>query len=205
MNIDLLQALIRENMAFGALGCDTYEGDISEALWGAVVRVAGEDVSIDHGAYFAFQIPAEVATYNHHDLLKPFMRSVAYKLAADADAYIRQAIHAGTEASTSLDSVKTAIAAASVPADDLRAVVPVSETENPRLDGFHILPCFDQDDEIIVLAPGSIAFASEIVRMETYDASPGNVGMKGLYMCGAKVLRPDLIWRVPLSVERRLP
>ena len=103
--------------------------------------------------------------------------------------------------------VETSEAAAEAPADDFRALVPILEADedDPRLEPFHVLPSFDQDEEIIILAPGNIAFAGDIVRMEAYQANRKEVGIKGLYMCGATVQRPDLIWRVPLTVERRIP
>lgn len=202
-----LQTLIRENMTFDTLSAAGHEGKLSEAAWGAVVRVAGEPVSIQHGAYFSFRIPAELAASTEPDHLDGYLRLTAYHLAADADACIRKEIRARSTASTTLDSVPAAIAATDAPADDFRAIVPILEADedDPRLQPFHVLPSFDRDEEIIILAPGNIAFAGEIVRMEAYQANSKEVGIKGLYMCGAKVQRPDLIWRVPLTVERRIP
>lgn len=202
-----LQTLIRENMTFDTLSGAGHEWELSKTSWGAVVRVAGEPVSIQHGAYFSFRIPADVAASTDPDRLDGYLRLTAYHLAADADAYIRKEIRARSTAATTLDSVTAAIAAADAPANDFRAIVPILEADedDPRLEPFHVLPSFDWNEEIIILAPGNIAFAGEIVRMEAYQANSKEVGIKGLYMCGAKVLRPDLIWRVPLTVDRRIP
>lgn len=202
-----LQALIRENMTFDTLSAAGHEGTFSETSWGVVVRVDGTPVSIQHGVYFNTKIPAEVAVFTDPDRLDPWLRLTAYKIAADADAHIRREIRDCTAASTTLGDVTAAIAAADAPADDFRAIVPILEAneDDPRLKPFHVLPSFDQDEEIIILAPGNIAFAGEIVRMEAYQANSKEVGIKGLYMCGATVQRPDLIWRVPLTVERRIP
>lgn len=205
--LDLMQKMIHESMAFNTLCATGHEGTFSETSWGVVVRVDGTPVSIQHGVYFNTKIPAEVAAFTDPDRLTPWLRLTAYKIAAEIDAYIRKEIRARSTASTLLDSVPAAIAAAEAPVDAFRALVPILEADedDPRLEPFHVLPSFDQDEEIIILAPGNIAFAGEIVRMEAYQANRKEVGIKGLYMCGATVQRPDLIWRVPLTVDRRIP
>ena len=63
-----------------------------------------------------------------------------------------------------------------------------------RAAGFDIYISPELQQEIIALTPDSVTFASQIVKTEAYRREKGfDDGVKGLSLCGAKVVLPDAV------------
>lgn len=66
--------------------------------------------------------------------------------------------------------------------------------------GFDIYISNDLTNEIIALTEDGVTFAQQILRMEAYRREKGfDDGVKGLSLCGAKVLQPNCIYRYTIT------
>ena len=64
-----------------------------------------------------------------------------------------------------------------------------------RAAGFDIYISAALTDEIIAMTPDAVTFANQIVRTEAYRREKGfDDGVKGLSLCGAKVVLPDAVY-----------
>lgn len=71
-----------------------------------------------------------------------------------------------------------------------------------RAAGFDIYISNDLKDEVIAMTEDGVTFAQQIARMEAYRREKGfDDGVKGLSLCGAKVVLPDcvLVYRISKS------
>jgi len=63
-----------------------------------------------------------------------------------------------------------------------------------RACGFDIYISNDLEDEILALTEDGVTFAQQIIHMETFRREKGfDDGVKGLCVCGAKVVQPDCV------------
>ncbi len=64
-----------------------------------------------------------------------------------------------------------------------------------RAAGFDIYVSNDLDDEIVAMTADGVTFANQITKIEAYRREKGfDDGVKGLSLCGAKVVIPDCVY-----------
>ncbi|MDO4483592.1 MAG: P22 phage major capsid protein family protein [Clostridia bacterium] len=64
-----------------------------------------------------------------------------------------------------------------------------------RAAGFDIYISPDLNNEVVVMNSDAVTFASQLVKTEAYRREKGfDDGVKGLSLCGAKVLRPECVY-----------
>ena len=64
-----------------------------------------------------------------------------------------------------------------------------------RAAGFDIYVSNDLENEIIAMTPEAVTFANQLTKTEAYRREKGfDDGVKGLSLCGAKVVQPDAIY-----------
>lgn len=64
-----------------------------------------------------------------------------------------------------------------------------------RAAGFDIYISNDLTNELVAMTPDGVTFASQITRIEAYRREKGfDDGVKGLSLCGAKVVLPDCVY-----------
>ena len=64
-----------------------------------------------------------------------------------------------------------------------------------RAAGFDIYISNDLDNELIAMTPDGVTFANQITKIEAYRREKGfDDGVKGLSLCGAKVVIPDCVY-----------
>ena len=115
--------------------------------------------------------------------------------------------------------IKTALDQKNVPRMDRKLVVPASvegqllldnrfitgsgafreaaltEGSIARAAGFDIYISNDLTDEIVAMTPDGVTFANQISQIEAYRREKGFAdGVKGLSLCGAKVVQPDCVY-----------
>ena len=115
--------------------------------------------------------------------------------------------------------IKTALDQKNVPRLDRKLVVPASvegqllldnrfitgsgafreaaltEGSIARAAGFDIYISNDLTDEIVAMTPDGVTFANQISQIEAYRREKGFAdGVKGLSLCGAKVVQPDCVY-----------
>ena len=115
--------------------------------------------------------------------------------------------------------IKTALDEKNVPRIDRKLVVPASvegqllldnrfitgsgafreaaltEGSIARAAGFDIYISNDLTDEIVAMTPDGVTFANQISQIEAYRREKGFAdGVKGLSLCGAKVVKPDCVY-----------
>ena len=113
--------------------------------------------------------------------------------------------------------IKTALDEKNVPRADRKLIVPASVEADLLLDtrfvtgtmgehrltegsvaraaGFDIYISNDLDNEIVAMTPDGVTFAQQITRIEAYRREKGfDDGVKGLSLCGAKVVIPDCVY-----------
>lgn len=116
-------------------------------------------------------------------------------------------------------SIKTALDGKNVPRAGRKLIVPASiegkllldsrfitgngamaetrlaEGSVARAAGFDIYISNDLDDEIIAMTSDGVTFAQQITKIEAYRREKGfDDGVKGLSLCGAKVVMPDCVY-----------
>jgi len=70
-----------------------------------------------------------------------------------------------------------------------------------RAAGFDIYLSNDLTDKMIALTPDAVTFANQITHIEAYRREKGfDDGVKGLSLCGAKVVQPDSVLVYTLTV-----
>lgn len=71
----------------------------------------------------------------------------------------------------------------------------LTEGSVARAAGFDIYISNDLDSEIVAMTPDGVTFANQITRIEAYRREKGfDDGVKGLSLCGAKVVIPDCVY-----------
>ena len=115
--------------------------------------------------------------------------------------------------------IKTALDEKNVPRADRKLIVPASVEAELLLDerfitgngalsdarlaegsiaraaGFDIYISNDLQNEIVAMTPDGVTFANQITRIEAYRREKGfDDGVKGLSLCGAKVVIPDCVY-----------
>ena len=120
--------------------------------------------------------------------------------------------------------IKTALDEKNVPRIDRKLVVPASvegqllldnrfitgsgafreaaltEGSIARAAGFDIYISNDLTDEIVAMTPDGVTFANQISQIEAYRREKGFAdGVKGLSLCGAKVVQPDCVYIHPIT------
>ena len=64
-----------------------------------------------------------------------------------------------------------------------------------RAAGFDIYVSNDLTDEIIAMTEEAVTFANQLTKTEAYRREKGfDDGVKGLSLCGAKVVQPDCLY-----------
>ena len=64
-----------------------------------------------------------------------------------------------------------------------------------RAAGFDIYISNDLKDEVIAMTSDGVTFAQQITKIEAYRREKGfDDGVKGLSLCGAKVVLPDCVY-----------
>ena len=118
---------------------------------------------------------------------------------------------------TLLILIKTALDMKHVPKHDRKLIVPSAIESQLLLDprfifgangesrltngavaraaGFDIYVSNDLDKEIIAMTPDAVTFANQLTKTEAYRREKGfDDGVKGLSLCGAKVVQPDCVY-----------
>lgn len=76
----------------------------------------------------------------------------------------------------------------------------LAEGSVARAAGFDIYISNDLNGEVIALTEDGVTFAQQIVRMEAYRREKGfDDGVKGLSLCGAKVVLPNCVYLYTIS------
>ena len=71
----------------------------------------------------------------------------------------------------------------------------LAEGSIARAAGFDIYISNDLNNEIIAMTPDGVTFAQQITKIEAYRREKGfDDGVKGLSLCGAKVVMPDCVY-----------
>lgn len=69
-----------------------------------------------------------------------------------------------------------------------------------RAAGFDIYISNDLNNEVVALTEDGVTFAQQIARMEAYRREKGfDDGVKGLSLCGAKVVLPDCVYHYTIT------
>lgn len=72
-----------------------------------------------------------------------------------------------------------------------------------RAAGFDIYISADLDGEMIAMTEDAVTFASQVLRTEAYRREKGfDDGVKGLHVCGAKVVLPDCVYVCTLGKDQ---
>ena len=129
----------------------------------------------------------------------------------------------GTDIYAQIVTMKTALDSKHVPRQGRKLIVPPAVESSLLLDnrfvvgtnaadarlaegavaraaGFDIYISADLDGEMIAMTEDAVTFASQVVRTEAYRREKGfDDGVKGLHVCGARVIQPDCLYRMTLT------